>query len=109
MRKHVTHFDDCGCKSERYERTIKRLKAKIARLEGKGVPKYKKNTIEWWLSRLPKGIGEKALRNRMNANGYWATRETAFTLPLAILDAFHWEGSPEGHTYWYDVMKEASR
>ena len=26
MTRHTTHFDDCGCKSDRYERRIKALR-----------------------------------------------------------------------------------
>jgi hypothetical protein len=33
MRKHSTHFDDCGCRSERYELRIRELETKLAALQ----------------------------------------------------------------------------
>ena len=32
-RPHTTHFDDCGCLSERLEKRIAELQAEVARLE----------------------------------------------------------------------------
>lgn len=53
-------------------------------------------TIEQWLTELPDECRDKALKN-MDA---FDAKYQVDSLDAAVLSAFDWEQSPEGHNYW---------
>ncbi len=56
-----------------------------------------------WLSKLPESYRSKALKN-------WNGIDSSHTsLPIALACAFHWEESPEGRRYWFEIWEELNK
>lgn len=64
-------------------------------------------TLIDWLSQLPEPYASQAFDNFMNHYGRLA--DAAAEMPCAsiedaLLQAFQWGDSPQGHNYWSDLL-----
>lgn len=62
-------------------------------------------TIKEYLESLPEPARAQALKNLLPSE----QDKEAENLSDALLGAFEWAGSPEGHKYWMDVECEMCR
>jgi len=56
-----------------------------------------------WLSEMSDPFGSQAVKNMTEDD------KEVLTLSDAIIEAFYWNYSPEGHDYWQSVYDKANR
>lgn len=58
-----------------------------------------------WLSTLPEGLREQALENRDRSFGDYS--DNPEDLADAIMHAFQWSDTPDGHDFWSRIHDNA--
>ena len=60
-------------------------------------------TIREWLNELPEDVRDKAIAN--TDEDILGERPNYPFLRHALIRAFNWDESPEGHVYWYNMAE----
>lgn len=96
---------DLETRANEYEQEAKRLRDKVAAFKAQQMSTvhYRKNTVGWWLQRLPEPYKSQAFAN-CNDDYCDIANEEHTTAAGALFEAFRWRTTP--FDYWLGVYNE---